>query len=215
MLKSFLSSSEPIKKRKRRSDAKVKVVTEQSYKSPYQPQTPVSPDLDTFLQAEIAREEAVGDKRQRKDEYNVLQDYQQPKPRSIMPSRDRYPQANTSRGWTVANVQPPPVVEPMNYIRPAPVQQTTNEPPPPSSQDRKHEPMRIIDMTANERPPPNFRDTKQESTIPVIDMLSKGKQRHIYGIVSGLQGGIDSVQKQLNMLRASLGIEFEDEGAGN
>jgi hypothetical protein len=185
------SSVEPTKKRKRRSNAKVKVVMEQQqlYKSPYQPQTPVSPDLDMLLQAEIAREEAVGEKRQRKEEDIVLQEYQQPVTRSIMLSRDTFPKDNVSRGWTAANVHPFPAAEQMNYIRAAPA--------------------------ANEPPPPSFWDAKQEPTMPIIDMLPKGKQRNIYGIVSGLQGGIDSLQKQLTLLRGSSGIELEDDGAGH
>jgi hypothetical protein len=50
--------------------------------------------------------------------------------------------------------------------------------------------------------------------MPVIDMMPKSKQRHIYGIVSGLQGGIDHLQKQLNLLKSSLGIDLDEGGAG-
>ncbi|KAH8656172.1 hypothetical protein BGZ60DRAFT_417937 [Tricladium varicosporioides] len=49
------------------------------------------------------------------------------------------------------------------------------------------------------------------NATPVIDLLPKSKQRHIYGLISGLQGGIDHLQKQLNMLKNSLGIDIDDE----
>lgn len=45
---------------------------------------------------------------------------------------------------------------------------------------------------------------------PIIDTLPKSKQRQIFGLVSGIQGGIDNLQKQLNLLRESLGVEFEE-----
>jgi hypothetical protein len=242
MLQSFLSSKEsdpaqPAKKRKKRSDAKVQLVTQPNHASPYQqvePNTPVSPDMDTLLQAEIARGEpsgyshVSGEKRQRKQEHSVLQDYPtntQPPPRTIITSRDKYPQEIVSHGWTPANIQPRPQVsapEPINYIRPAPAQQlyqhtiqqqqpSTPDLPAPiqqvyhqtTQQQRQHTPVR----------PSSSRESHREPTVPVIDTMPKSKQRHIYGIVSGLQGGIDHLQKQLNLLKSSLGIDLDDEGA--
>jgi len=47
-------------------------------------------------------------------------------------------------------------------------------------------------------------------STPVIDTLPKPKQRQIYSIVSGLQGGIDHLQKQLDSLKTFLGVDDEE-----
>lgn len=44
----------------------------------------------------------------------------------------------------------------------------------------------------------------------LIDTLPKGKQRQIYGLVSGIQGGIDHLQRELDSLKKALGIDDED-----
>jgi hypothetical protein len=44
----------------------------------------------------------------------------------------------------------------------------------------------------------------------MIDTLPKAKQRQIFSVISGLQGGIDHLQKQLDALKALLGISDED-----
>jgi hypothetical protein len=49
-----------------------------------------------------------------------------------------------------------------------------------------------------------------EPPIPLIDTFPRNKQRHIYGIVSGLQGGIEHLQKELEMLKKALGIHEEE-----
>jgi hypothetical protein len=48
------------------------------------------------------------------------------------------------------------------------------------------------------------------TSTPIIDSLPKPKQRHIYSLISGLQGGIDHLEKQLSSLKALLGIEDDD-----
>lgn len=64
---------------------------------------------------------------------------------------------------------------------------------------------------------PRSRQTQPPDT-PLIDTLSRKKQKQIYGIIGGLQSGIrscqqqaESMQKQLNMLQEALGIEGDDE----
>ncbi|CAG8973361.1 hypothetical protein HYALB_00000124 [Hymenoscyphus albidus] len=47
----------------------------------------------------------------------------------------------------------------------------------------------------------------EEGSAVLIDTLPKHKQRQVYGLVSGLQGGIDHLQRELNSLRRALGIE--------
>jgi hypothetical protein len=241
MLQSFFSSKEsdpaqPAKKRKKRSDAKVQLVTQPNHASLYQqvePHTPVSPDMDTLLQAEIARGESAGyshiggEKRQKKQEHNVLRDYStitQLPPQSKIPSGDTYPQQIVSRGWTPANIQPRPQVslpEPINYIQPAPVQQVYQQ----AIQEQQPSPhtlpapaQQVYQETMQQQRPytpvrPNSsRESNKEPAVPIIDSMPKSKQRHIFGIVSGLQGGIDHLQKQLNLLKSSLGIDLDDEG---
>jgi hypothetical protein len=59
---------------------------------------------------------------------------------------------------------------------------------------------------------------KSPADTPLIDTLPRKKQKQIYGIIGGLQSGIrscqqqaESMQKQLDMLQASLGIDTEDD----
>ncbi|TQS36120.1 hypothetical protein Golomagni_03440 [Golovinomyces magnicellulatus] len=44
----------------------------------------------------------------------------------------------------------------------------------------------------------------------IIDTLPKGKQRQVYGLISGIQGGIDHLQRELNLLKNALGINDDD-----
>jgi hypothetical protein len=48
------------------------------------------------------------------------------------------------------------------------------------------------------------------ATTPMIHTLPKAKQRQIYSVISGLQGSIDHLKKQLDSLKAVLGIDDED-----
>ncbi|KAK6585100.1 hypothetical protein PZA11_001827 [Diplocarpon coronariae] len=50
----------------------------------------------------------------------------------------------------------------------------------------------------------------EDASMAIIDTLSKGKQRQIYGLVSGLQGGILTLQRELDALKRALGIDDED-----
>ena len=45
-----------------------------------------------------------------------------------------------------------------------------------------------------------------ESKSP-MEKMSKGRQRQIYGLVSGLQGGIDHLQRELEGLKRAIGID--------
>lgn len=49
-------------------------------------------------------------------------------------------------------------------------------------------------------------------STPVIDTLPKFKQRQVYSYISGLQGGIEHLEKQLNSLKALLGIDDHGDG---
>ena len=50
----------------------------------------------------------------------------------------------------------------------------------------------------------------EEGNAPMIDMLPKSKQRQVYGLISGLQGGIEHLQRELAALKQALGIDDED-----
>jgi hypothetical protein len=63
---------------------------------------------------------------------------------------------------------------------------------------------------------------REPEVIPLIDMLSKKKQREIFGILGSLQSGIrlvrqqtNSLQKQLDVLQAALGIDLDEEDDGS
>ncbi|TVY23195.1 hypothetical protein LHYA1_G007765 [Lachnellula hyalina] len=62
---------------------------------------------------------------------------------------------------------------------------------------------------------PNSQEqNKREETImddggsgALIDALPKHKQRQVYGLISGLQGGIQHIQRELDSLKRALGID--------
>lgn len=49
----------------------------------------------------------------------------------------------------------------------------------------------------------------EEGSVALIDTLPKNKQRQVYGLVSGLQGGIEHLQRELDSLKRALGIDDE------
>lgn len=49
-----------------------------------------------------------------------------------------------------------------------------------------------------------------EEAGTLIDALPKNKQRQVYGLLSGLQGGIEHLQRELDSLKKALGIDEED-----
>ncbi|APA05375.1 hypothetical protein sscle_01g001450 [Sclerotinia sclerotiorum 1980 UF-70] len=48
------------------------------------------------------------------------------------------------------------------------------------------------------------------ASAPLIETLPKRKQLQLMGIISGLQGGIDNIQRELNQLKKTLGVEDDD-----
>jgi len=51
---------------------------------------------------------------------------------------------------------------------------------------------------------------KDPPSSPLIDNLPKHKQRQIYGIISGIQGSIEHLTRELNSLKKSLGIDDDE-----
>ena len=52
--------------------------------------------------------------------------------------------------------------------------------------------------------------TIEERSGALIDILPKSKQRQVYGLISGLQGGIENLQRELDSLKKVLGIDDEN-----
>ncbi|TVY93412.1 hypothetical protein LAWI1_G002955 [Lachnellula willkommii] len=62
--------------------------------------------------------------------------------------------------------------------------------------------------------PNGVEQNKREETVmddrgsgALIDALPKQKQRQVYGLISGLQGGIQHIQRELDSLKRALGID--------
>ena len=64
-----------------------------------------------------------------------------------------------------------------------------------------------------------YRDRERERREPtignedgstIIDSLPKNKQRQVYGLISGLQGGIEHLQRELDGLKRAMGIDDEN-----
>lgn len=53
-------------------------------------------------------------------------------------------------------------------------------------------------------------DSGTSSGQAVIDSLPKNKQRQVYGVLSGLQAGIEHLQRELDGLKRALGVEDEE-----
>jgi len=49
-----------------------------------------------------------------------------------------------------------------------------------------------------------------DGSVALIDTLPKNKQRQVFSLVSGLQSGIEGLQRELDSLKRALGIDDED-----
>ncbi|PMD47597.1 hypothetical protein L207DRAFT_551109 [Hyaloscypha variabilis F] len=93
-----------------------------------------------------------------------------------------------SMAWASVN-QPTPLVGPQTYERAAST----------AGSHRNLEQARREETVINE-----------EGSSALIDALPKSKQRQVYGLISGLQGGIEHLQRELDSLKRALGIDDED-----
>jgi hypothetical protein len=151
------------------------------------PQT-VSPDLDSALQASIADEQPVG---------GLLGYVQESEKRQ-----------KRNHGKTASSDSPNASALPSTY-KPAvnSLIRATNGLSSPSS----------AALTPSLRQSSRFQPSREESSrvggqqTALIDTLPKMKQRQIFGLISGIQGGIDHLQKQLNLLQAAMGIEIDED----
>jgi hypothetical protein len=199
----------PSKKRKRRSEPAQTLSTPVhiqtvSYSSPYaQPDQPLptSPDLDTLLQAEIARDQLSS---QSEDAHPKEKKQKQKKPRQeLVPSRANEARA---RGPTLTPLGQYSndhrlIIDGQRLAGPVIVERGWH------AQYTNREQQSVTPSTPAL---PEHSSTAKEASAPIIDTLPKPKQRQIYAIVSGIQGGIDHLQKQLDALKTLLGIEAEN-----
>ncbi|KAG9242546.1 hypothetical protein BJ878DRAFT_514855 [Calycina marina] len=145
----------------------------------------------------------------------------------------------SSGGWAAVN-QPPPLPDARRlYSVNSNGCDIHNPPPPPHQQPPLHtnglgprrpnietnsrvtdiHPVGILPLNSNTRRRSLEQHGYREDTIydenmapgaPYIDMLPKSKQRQVYGLISGLQGGIEHLQRELAALKQTLGIDDED-----
>jgi len=222
-LRYMYSDSESSKKRKRSSMAPqipLTVNTESGYKSPYGPpvpwnplpfnpyrtpetsaatKTPVeqlepgSPDMDSILQAEIAQQEG-----EEEPEYIRSAEKKETSVYNPNPAQNTFVDANGSSGAT----------KPYQSIYSTNVPSLDLNTPvsaAPAIYPGKHSDHPVASagstLVTSARGPP---------APHLIDEFPKLKQREIYAITSGIQGGIENLQKQLDLLRGALGIDYEE-----
>ena len=88
---------------------------------------------------------------------------------------------------------------------------TVNRPPPPppiqSLQKRQPDGGRGYGGGAEDEEREREETMPNEDDSALIDSLPKSKQRQVYGMISGLQGGLEHIQRELNSLKNALGID--------
>ncbi|KAH8784232.1 hypothetical protein F5882DRAFT_439451 [Hyaloscypha sp. PMI_1271] len=208
----FTSKAEnpkPPKKRKRRSaPSQMQSAVEPSHTSSFSPVASqaisLSTDLDTLLQAEIAREQSSG---QRNIKHTEKKQYKRHNPsqpnvaraRGPIIGADPSPYSNEARKFIpdASSSRDPATIPTERPVLPWPVLQALSE-------EKKS-------VTSGSTTLQYLSGYSKTSSTPMIDTLPKAKQRQIFSVISGLQGGIDHLQKQLDALKALLGINDEDE----
>lgn len=88
----------------------------------------------------------------------------------------------------------------INQQRPQPV-------PPPSYGMESNGRLPHRDMSRERREDTGGNDS---GTGALIDSLPKNKQRQVYGVLSGLQAGIEHLQRELDALKRTMGVEDSD-----
>ena len=161
-----------------------------------------SPDLDTLLQAQIARDELAGPL-ERAHPIGIQQKKEEI-PRGSFQSL--VPDANPPQSLHAANP---------NTSSISPRHRSTDLLP---SQDNLTDPVKKFravyssvkgNFTPINAAHPDWSYDIGTRSIPLIETLPKEKQRQIYAIISGIQGGIYHLQEQLNALQELLCIDLD------
>lgn len=131
----------------------------------------------------------------------------------------KQPQANVGRGrgTFMFPAHPTPYQTPYQVL-PSEAQKTITNTPNPQEEQRfpGKGPWTAIQNLQHKSTPlgyssqPQRPSTAQSAPTPVIDLIPKAKQREMYTFISGIQGGIDHLQKQLDSLKHTLGIDDDD-----
>jgi hypothetical protein len=163
-----------------------------------------STDLDTLLQAEIAREQSSG-------QHDVIHTEK----KQYKPHNPSQPNVAKVRGPIIDAAPSPYSNEARKFI---PDESSPRDPAtiptersvlPWSAQQALSEEKKSV--TSGCTTLQYLSGYSKTTSTPMIDTLPKAKQRQIFSVISGLQGGIDHLQKQLDALKALLGIGDEDE----
>ncbi|KAF7879954.1 uncharacterized protein EAF02_007591 [Botrytis sinoallii] len=114
--------------------------------------------------------------------------------------------------------------------QPQPPQPQAQQQQPPQTRLQQHQAQQQVIMSNGStisQPPPQKAGNKRQqreyqptfvttpnglsfAAAPLIETLPKRKQLQLMGIISGLQGGIDNIQRELNTLKKTLGVEDDD-----
>ena len=97
-----------------------------------------------------------------------------------------------------------------NILKTAKVESSPRNPTPPPQHDPYTQFPRKNPMTGGGARP----QVDGGQPVPLIDTFPKSKQCQIFALISGIQGGIDHLQRQLNVLQTSLCLEPEGSKAG-
>lgn len=109
----------------------------------------------------------------------------------------------TQRPWATVN---PPLL-PVQTLNPGNKQPVDLERPIWAAVNQPRVPPRGEGMENNGAGPQARGEKVEDDTpVPMIDGLPKNKQRQVYGLVSGIQAGIEHLQRELNQLKKALGI---------
>jgi hypothetical protein len=201
-IRNAAENPKPPKKRKRRSaPSQMQSTVEPSHTSSFSPVASPqaissSTDLDTLLQAEIAREQSSG---QRDIIHTEKKQYKRHNPSQ--------PNVARARGPIIGADPSPYSNEARKFIPDASSSRDPTTIPterPALSEEKKS-------VTSGSTTLQYLSGYSKTPSTPMIDTLPKAKQRQIFSVISGLQGGIDHLQKQLDALKALLGISDEDE----
>jgi hypothetical protein len=205
-IRNAAENPKPPKKRKRRSaPSQMQSTAEPAHTSLCRDVTTpqaISPgtDLDTILQAEIAREQSSG-----------YHDVMNTEKKRLKPHNPSQPNVARARGPPIATASSLYADEPRKVIPDA-----SSPRDPAHIPTERHWPVQHPLAEGKSSVTPGhatIQDTSgytKTALTPMIDTLPKAKQRQIYSVISGLQGSIDHLKKQLDSLKAVLGIDDED-----
>jgi hypothetical protein len=203
-IRNAAENPKPSKKRKRRSaPSQMQLAAETSHSRSYphvgSPQ-PVSPDLDTLLQAEIAREQSSG-------QHDIIPHMEKKHYKQYNSSQ---PNVARARGPLIGAASSPYSNEARKLI--TDISNPRDAAPGPNERfwPVHHDLVEEKSVTPGSATLQELPGNSKTASTPMIDTLPKAKQRQIFSVISGLQGGIDHLQKQLDALKALLGIDVED-----